>query len=120
VVLNLFGLLSILTTALIGCTSASYRGPAQSFPKYSYTKSFECKGAPTFDARNKTEWSSLSGHMVGPTQTKFKGNSDEKILRPFTSDGCSSSPDGFETKDKNPAWVDCCITHDTAYWLDGT
>ena len=31
---------------------------------------------------------------------------------PFTTDGCSVSPDGD--------WLDCCITHDLAYWCGGT
>ncbi|MGX5200524.1 hypothetical protein [Aliikangiella sp. IMCC44632] len=39
-------------------------------------------------------------------------------LRPFTSDGCSSFPDGnFENK---TLWLTCCEAHDKAYWLGGT
>lgn len=39
-------------------------------------------------------------------------------LKPFTSDGCSAFPDGtFKDSDK---WLNCCITHDKAYWLGGT
>ena len=39
-------------------------------------------------------------------------------IEPFTSDGCSSFPDG---KPENPAlWLDCCIRHDIAYWKGGT
>jgi hypothetical protein len=30
---------------------------------------------------------------------------------PFTTDGCSASPDG--------TWVDCCVQHDVAYWCGG-
>ncbi len=30
---------------------------------------------------------------------------------PFTTDGCSMSPDGN--------WVECCIEHDLAYWCGG-
>ena len=39
-------------------------------------------------------------------------------LKPFTSDGCSSFPDGtFKHKD---LWLKCCATHDYAYWKGGT
>lgn len=33
-------------------------------------------------------------------------------IYPFTSDGCSASPDG--------SWVDCCILHDVRYWCGGS
>lgn len=39
-------------------------------------------------------------------------------LRPFFSDGCSSSPDGVPKN--TSAWVDCCVEHDVAYWIGGT
>ena len=39
-------------------------------------------------------------------------------LKPFTSDGCSSFPDGnFE---HNELWLKCCTAHDYAYWKGGT
>lgn len=38
-------------------------------------------------------------------------------LKPFTSDGCSSFPDGTFTK--RNLWLNCCIAHDKAYWLGG-
>ncbi|MES2624378.1 MAG: hypothetical protein V4628_03810 [Pseudomonadota bacterium] len=39
-------------------------------------------------------------------------------LKPFISDGCSSFPDG--TIEQNELWLDCCLTHDRAYWKGGT
>ena len=39
-------------------------------------------------------------------------------LKPFTSDGCSSFPDG--TFDQNKLWLGCCIQHDIAYWKGGS
>lgn len=39
-------------------------------------------------------------------------------LKPFTSDGCSSFPDGPPTEPDK--WKDCCLEHDKAYWLGGT
>jgi len=43
-------------------------------------------------------------------------NADE--LKPFTTDGCSSFPDGtFEHK---LLWQNCCVVHDKAYWQGGT
>ena len=39
-------------------------------------------------------------------------------IRPFTSDGCSLSPDGtFEQKE---LWLSCCTAHGYSYWQGGT
>lgn len=42
----------------------------------------------------------------------------EVKLSPFVSDGCSLFPNG--PKEKPDAWTQCCIEHDTKYWLGGT
>jgi hypothetical protein len=39
-------------------------------------------------------------------------------LDPFTSDGCSSFPDG--TFQQRELWLKCCEAHDYAYWKGGT
>lgn len=39
-------------------------------------------------------------------------------LAPFTSDGCSSFPDGPPSEPDK--WRNCCLEHDKAYWLGGT
>ncbi|GJM08103.1 MAG: hypothetical protein DHS20C11_03790 [Lysobacteraceae bacterium] len=39
-------------------------------------------------------------------------------LAPFTTDGCSSFPDG--TFEQQALWLDCCTVHDLAYWQGGT
>ncbi|WP_072908803.1 hypothetical protein [Malonomonas rubra] len=39
-------------------------------------------------------------------------------LKPFTSDGCSSFPDG--TIAQQNLWLECCVEHDKAYWAGGT
>lgn len=39
-------------------------------------------------------------------------------LMPFTTDGCSSFPDG--TVKQQSLWLDCCIRHDLAYWIGGS
>jgi hypothetical protein len=39
-------------------------------------------------------------------------------LKPFTSDGCSSFPDG--TRKHSKLWLQCCTDHDYAYWKGGT
>jgi hypothetical protein len=39
-------------------------------------------------------------------------------LKPFTTDGCSSFPDG--TIEQASLWESCCIRHDFAYWQGGT
>jgi len=41
-----------------------------------------------------------------------------KTIKPFTSDGCSSFPNGtFKQKE---LWLSCCTEHDEAYWKGGT
>lgn len=45
-------------------------------------------------------------------------NSVAGELRPFTSDGCSSFPDGTPTQ--QDLWLSCCEQHDYAYWKGGT
>ena len=39
-------------------------------------------------------------------------------IKPFTSDGCSSFPDGTFTQSE--LWLNCCTAHDVAYWKGGT
>lgn len=82
--------------------------------------SFNCEGS-IFHRMTapKIAWSSLSGFMVGPSALSQFKNPDEKILRPFTTDGCSLSPDGAPSLEQFTSWQDCCVAHDTAYWLGG-
>ena len=39
-------------------------------------------------------------------------------LKPFTTDGCSSFPNG--TFEQNELWLSCCTAHDLSYWQGGT
>ena len=39
-------------------------------------------------------------------------------IKPFTSDGCSSFPDG--TLAEKNLWLKCCVEHDKSYWIGGT
>jgi hypothetical protein len=39
-------------------------------------------------------------------------------IAPFTTDGCSSFPNG--TPQNQSLWLDCCVRHDLAYWKGGT
>lgn len=48
----------------------------------------------------------------------FTGNLSADTLKPFTSDGCSSFPDG--TFEHNKLWLSCCQKHDFDYWKGGT
>jgi hypothetical protein len=40
-------------------------------------------------------------------------------LRPFSSDGCSASPNGIPSQ-ASQIWADCCVEHDRKYWKGGT
>jgi hypothetical protein len=44
--------------------------------------------------------------------------SQAESLKPFTTDGCSSFPDG--TFEQNTLWLACCTEHDVAYWKGGS
>lgn len=46
------------------------------------------------------------------------GDRVENLLLPFTSDGCSSFPNGIPYKDEN-RWLKCCVIHDISYWQGG-
>jgi len=39
-------------------------------------------------------------------------------IKPFTSDGCSSFPNG--TVQQKELWLACCTAHDYTYWQGGT
>lgn len=39
-------------------------------------------------------------------------------LKPFTTDGCSSFPNG--TLEQQSLWMNCCIRHDLSYWKGGS
>lgn len=43
---------------------------------------------------------------------------DSHSLQAFTSDGCSSFPDG--TFNEPTKWQHCCVAHDIQYWVGGT
>ncbi|MFS4458127.1 helicase [Bdellovibrio sp. HCB2-146] len=45
-------------------------------------------------------------------------SSSQEILKDFTSDGCSMSPDGWIIGQTH--YVQCCVEHDVAYWRGGT
>ncbi|MCB0368191.1 MAG: hypothetical protein KDD45_01820 [Bdellovibrionales bacterium] len=54
----------------------------------------------------------LYGMIVGPGVV----SANEAILRPFSTDGCSLSPNSLFGVN----FVNCCIDHDIAYWLGGS
>lgn len=71
---------------------------------------------------NKTN--PLYGMLVGPDTVTM----DKPILRPFSTDGCSMSPNSSVDPKRLLAEsglnvvqiVDCCVEHDVAYWLGGS
>ncbi|MDY6905375.1 MAG: hypothetical protein SWH61_11880 [Thermodesulfobacteriota bacterium] len=42
----------------------------------------------------------------------FSGCGTSRMIKDFTSDGCSLFPDG--------SWCECCFEHDISYWYGGT
>jgi hypothetical protein len=54
----------------------------------------------------------LYGYLVGPGTEKL----NKPVLRPFSTDGCSLSPNSVINVDI----TECCVKHDVAYWLGGT
>lgn len=64
--------------------------------------------------------SALAGFLVGPRAALLPKDPAAPTLRPFFTDGCSASPDGMPMGQGNSEiWVDCCVKHDTMYWLGG-
>lgn len=110
--------LLITFTLSLGCSTQQLRIPAQEANlRYQFQQTTSC------DQKSLSEigtTSALSGFMAGPQLAKQLKTEDDKILRPFTSDGCSLSPDGIPMSGKSQAWVQCCVVHDTHYWMGGT
>ena len=48
----------------------------------------------------------------------FLSNVQAEEIKPFSSDGCSSFPDG--TVEQKELWLACCNQHDLAYWQGGS
>lgn len=56
-----------------------------------------------------------------PKPERFTASEEARpnVLMSFTTDGCSSFPDGVPMIDET-RWQQCCIVHDVAYWKGGT
>ena len=101
-----------------GCSTQQIRVPAQeSNLQYQFQPVMFCKLENLLELG---EMSALSGFMAGPQLAAQLKTGTDKILRPFASDGCSLSPDGLPVAGKSQAWVQCCVVHDTYYWMGGT
>lgn len=87
-----------------------------------YQESLSCKlmEQPLTNSYELEKVSALTGFAVGPGSAVHANDLSKPILRPFSSDGCSSSPDGVPLTENSSVWVDCCIRHDTAYWMGGS
>jgi len=48
----------------------------------------------------------------------LSSSSHAEEIQPFTSDGCSSFPNG--TIEQAELWLSCCTEHDKAYWQGGS
>lgn len=72
------------------------------------------------DTIYKKELSRLTGLPVGPDFLYQRLNLGTPILRPFNTDGCSTSPDGLLLGEDAKIWQKCCIEHDKAYWIGGS
>jgi len=48
----------------------------------------------------------------------LSSSSNAEEIRSFTSDGCSSFPNG--TIEQGALWLSCCTEHDKAYWQGGS
>ena len=57
----------------------------------------------------------ISGLLVILSSCQFSGM---KIIRPFTTDGCSEFPEG--TYAHRDLWHQCCTAHDLQYWAGGS
>lgn len=110
-------LLLLTLSFLVGCSTQQVRLPALDGKSYQFEQAKSCDPKDPFENR---AMSALSGFMAGPQLAEQLKRNTDKILRPFTSDGCSMSPDGLPLTEKNQAWIQCCVVHDTHYWMGGT
>ncbi len=105
-------------SCFLGCSTQQIRIPAQEgHVQYQFQNALSCNKENQYDLGNL---SALSGFIAGPQVGKYLQSGTDKFLRPFTSDGCSLSPDGLPLTEKSQAWVQCCVVHDTHYWMGGT
>lgn len=44
--------------------------------------------------------------------------SGHELIKPYTTDGCSSFPEG--TRQHRDLWHKCCTVHDQKYWVGGS
>lgn len=122
----------ILGCFLVGCATSktanettspiSERTPsAQLAAKRAYVNSASCQLRNSDIAAGIVQqMSALSGFAVGPKARIAANDLSKPILRPFSTDGCSSSPDGIPFTSNASALAECCVQHDTFYWLGGT
>ena len=66
--------------------------------------------------RGHVEFMKISIYLISLTILPFSISAD--TLKPFTSDGCSTFPDG--TFKQINLWLSCCQKHDFDYWKGGT
>lgn len=94
------------------------RNPNSGHQLHEFTDSKNCESInkinPTF------KLSALSGYLVGAKAKSLFNDPQAPTLRPFTSDGCSASPDGIPLTANSQAWLECCIDHDLSYWAGGS
>lgn len=119
-----FSFLFFLGCAHESKNDPSLRTPAQnaSSVQRHYENSISCQmnaGLAPEANLTTTRQSALSGLFIGPRAIHLDGRESIALLRPFTSDGCSVSPDGIPMTKNSEIWVDCCVQHDTAYWIGG-
>ena len=60
----------------------------------------------------------INNYLIIVFLSLFVGVAAAEQLQLFTSDGCSSFPDG--TFEQNTLWLNCCTAHDYEYWKGGS
>jgi len=119
----------LLTLFILNCQSTNST-KKNSLPTTRQLTNFEVVSAEDCDPspNGLGKRNALTGYFVGPLVSDEDKNPTAKILRPFSSDGCSSSPNGMnltateknENPDDNNSWLECCYAHDIQYWTGGT
>lgn len=81
---------------------------------------FQCLVPENSTENRSVLLSPLTGLAVGNYPFEPQANKSNHLLKPFTSDGCSLSPDSAFSLSDSAQWVHCCYDHDRAYWLGGS
>jgi hypothetical protein len=118
---TLYAVICIFLFALFSCRAFKETASEEKIKKAEHSRKPSTEFQKSINCDSEQKLSALTGFLVGPKAlAHYSKNLSEPLLRPFTSDGCSVSPDGIPLTSQSEAWSECCIKHDISYWVGGS